>query len=534
MALGLPGSARGVKAAVLFLLAVMLLLDVESVRHESLTEDEPAHYRSGMNILRGDATRFDNSKMPITALNALPAWMAAALPPGRLHGFFARVETGRYVTIAFSLLVAACVFSWSRDLYGPAAGLLSLFLYVFDPNVIAHSRLVTTDLYATGMITIALYSLWLFLNRPGWANALLSAGSLGLAQLAKYTSLCLYPSLLLILLVREAPRLVQMARSGDLRGLRRAAATFLKFALLFAAVSLLIINIGFLCNRTFTRLAEYRPHSPLFLGLQAALSKEELRLPVPYPYLEGLDWVWLDDRRGVGHTYLLGHLRGGEGFKGYFLVASLFKVPLPLLGAIAAALVTCLARGNRQRFRDDELFLLVPVSFLTVYFNFVSHADWGIRLFLVVFPLLHVLCGILLQDWPLRGRRFAVPLGVLAAWLVVSVLSYHPHYIAYFNELVWDRKQAYRYLSDSNIDWGQGRFDLARWCKRHPEAQVEPHRPRAGRVVVGVSKLTGVENPKRFEWLRENFEPVDDVAYAYLVFDVPPAKLRELESSPAR
>jgi hypothetical protein len=296
-------------------------------------------------------------------------------------------------------------------------------------------------------------------------------------------------------------------------------------------VSLLIINLGFLCNRTFTPLAEYRPHSPLFRRLQAALPGEHVRLPVPYPYLEGLDWVWQDERTGVGRTYLLGHLHGGEGFKGYFLVASLFKVPLPLLGAIAAALVTGLAKRNRQRFREDGVFLLLPVLIFTLYFNFVSHADWGIRLFLVVFPLLHVLCGILLRDWRRRGRRFAVGLGVLAAWLVVSVLSYHPHYIPYFNELVWDRKQAYRFLSDSNIDWGQGRGDLAHWHERHPEARVEPHVPRAGRVVVGVSKLTGVETPERFKWLRDNFEPIDHVAYAYLVFDVPPEKLRDLEST---
>ena len=119
--------STGLKAAVLFLLSVILLLGVESVRHDSLTDDEPEHYLYGVKILAGDATRYNNSKMPITALNALPAWLAVALPPGPLQAFLGRIETGRYVTIAFSLLVAACVFSWSRDLYGPAAGLSLAF-----------------------------------------------------------------------------------------------------------------------------------------------------------------------------------------------------------------------------------------------------------------------------------------------------------------------------------------------------------------------------------------------------------------------
>jgi hypothetical protein len=521
--------STGLKAAVVLLVAVILLLDVESVRHDTLTDDEPVHYLYGMNILGGDATRFNNSKMPITALNALPAWLAGALPPGPLQAFLGRIETGRYATIVFSLLVAACVFCWSRDLYGPAAGLFSLFLYAFDPNVIAHSRLITTDLYASGMILMALYTFWRFLNLGGWPRALLSAGTLGLAQVAKYTAVYLYPILILILLYREGPRLVSMIRDGNGRGLARACVTFAKYALVFAAVSLLVINLGFLCEESFTRVADYRFHSRLFQRLQATLPVGHLRVPVPYPYLDGLDWVWLDDRQGVGNPYLLGHLRRGEGFKGYFLVASLFKVPLPLLGAIAASLVVCVAGRRRLRFRDHELFLLLPVLFFTVYFNFVSNAHWGIRLFLIVFPLLHVSCGVLLRDWSQRGPRSKAVLGLLGAWLVISVLSYHPHYIPYFNELVWDRKDAYKFLSDSNVDWGQGRWDLARWRERHPHAHVEPRVPRAGLVVVGVTKLTGVVNSKRFKWLRENFEPIGHIAYCYLIFDVPASRLREME-----
>jgi 4-amino-4-deoxy-L-arabinose transferase-like glycosyltransferase len=516
------------KAAVLVLLSVILLLDVESVWHDTLTDDEPEHYRYGVKILAGDATRYNNSKMPITALNALPAWLAGALPPGPRQASLGRIETGRYVTIAFSLLVAACVFSWSRDLYGPAAGLLSLFLYAFDPNVIAHSRLITTDLYASGTILIALYCFWRFVTLGGWPRALLSAGTLGLAQIAKYTAVYLYPILILILLYREGPRLVALARGGHRRDLARACVTFSKHALVFAAVSLLVINLAFLCDQSFTRVADYRFQSRLFQRLQST-PVGYLPAPVPHPYLYGLDWVWFDDRQGVGHTYLLGDLRTAEGFKGYFLVASLFKVPLPLLGAIAASLAVCCAGRRSPRFRERELFVLVPVVFFTVYFNFMSNAHWGIRMFLVVFPLLHVFCGVLLRDGLPRGPRARAALGLAAAWLVISVLSYHPHYIPYFNELVWDRKDAYKFLSDSNVDWGQGQWDLARWRERHPHAHVEPRVPRSGLVVVGVTKLTGVVNTKRFKWLRDNFEPIGHIAYCYLIFDVPASRLREIE-----
>lgn len=511
----------------LLLLGVILCLDVLSVRRDSLTNDEPVHHRYGMNVLRGDPTRFDDSKMPVTALNALPALVASRLAPGRLRDLLQRVEAGRYVTIAFSLLVAWHVFKWSRELYGPAAGLFSLFLYAFDPNVIAHSRLITTDAYVTGMILLASYCFWRFLNRGGARAALISAASLGLAQLAKYTSAFLYPIFGLIVLAREGPGLATMIKDRDQHGVARALGSFLKQALLFAGVSLLIVNAGFLFSRSFTRLGDYSFRSELFRTAQGLLPAG-LPVPLPYPYLEGLDWVWLGDRTGVGYTYLLGELRGGEGFKGYFFYASLFKVPLPALALMLAALVACASRRSPRRFLDNELFLLAPVIFFAVYFNFFSRAHWGIRIFLVVFPLLHVLCGVLVSAWQARGPTFKAGLAFLLAWLAASVLSYHPHYIPYFNELVWDRKQAYRYLSDSNLDWGQGAWFLARYQEQHPEARVEPREPRAGRIVVGASKLTGVFNPKRYRWLRENFEPVEAVAYAYLVFEVTPERLQQL------
>jgi 4-amino-4-deoxy-L-arabinose transferase-like glycosyltransferase len=505
----------------LLLLLAVGCLEVASVRHDTLTEDEPVHYRYGKNVLAGDSTRFDDSKMPVSALNALPAAISARLPPGPLREALGRAETGRLVTIAFALLVGVQVFRWSRALYGPAAGLWSLFLYGFDPNLIAHSRLITTDVYAAGMVLFALQAFWVFLNRGGWRRALVSALLLGLAQLAKYTSMYLYPIFILIVLVRAGPALWR-------RPLGRPLLEFAKCAALFAAVSLLVINAGFLFNRTGARLSEYRFHSGLFQRLQAALPAEHLRVPVPYPFLEGLDWVWMGDRAGVGYTYLLGKLHGGEGFKGYFLYAMLFKTPLPLLITIVAALVVCIARRDRLRLSDNEAFLLLPVAFFAVYFNFISHAHWGIRIFLVVFPLLYVLCGVLLTDWPALEPRWRAAVWGLSAWLVVSVLSYYPHYIPYFNEIVWDRKQAYRYLSDSNVDWGQGEWYLARWHERHPEARIEPREPRPGRIVVGISKLTGVLNPRRYKWLRENFHPTEHIAHAYLVFDVTTERLREV------
>jgi hypothetical protein len=102
----------------------------------------------------------------------------------------------------------------------------------------------------------------------------------------------------------------------------------------------------------------------------------------------------------------------------------------------------------------------------------------------------------------------------------------------YFNELVYDRRNAYKILADSNIQWGQSRHYLTQYLKQHPALHVAPERPVAGRIVVEVNQLTGVtEDPTRYAWLRENLLPSETIAYSYLVYDVSPAELEEISRS---
>jgi len=192
-------SARTQKALVTMLLLMFLAIGSLSVWGKALTYDEGKHIRYGRNLLEGSTDRFDDSKMPVSAFNALPSKLAGFLPENflkrALNAFFA----ARMVTLLFSMLVAWLVFFWSRSLYGVIPGIASLFLYVFDPNIIAHSQLVTTDLYAWGTIALGFFCLWRFAHQRTVSNGLLCAFSLGLSLIAKYTSVVLLPLFLITL-----------------------------------------------------------------------------------------------------------------------------------------------------------------------------------------------------------------------------------------------------------------------------------------------------------------------------------------------
>src|SRR5438132_13756313 len=130
--------------------------------------------------------------MAILAVLHTHAWLPLAT------SWNVQITRGLYATIALSLLLALYVLKWSYELYGRNGALLSLSLYVFDPNLLAHGQLVTADLPAALMTTIALYHFWHFLKLGGKRRALFSAVTLGLSQLAKYSCVYLSPIFLAI------------------------------------------------------------------------------------------------------------------------------------------------------------------------------------------------------------------------------------------------------------------------------------------------------------------------------------------------
>ena len=54
------------------LLGIFFTIGLLSMRHKTLTVDEDGHWRYGAQILALSSDRFDDSKMPATALNAVP------------------------------------------------------------------------------------------------------------------------------------------------------------------------------------------------------------------------------------------------------------------------------------------------------------------------------------------------------------------------------------------------------------------------------------------------------------------------------
>ncbi len=509
-----------------------LIINVASLQHQGLTYDEKSYYDYATKVLAGAPTRAftENTKMPSSVLNVLGAravlFYKGKLSPNTHLSDDQIIMLGRWVTILFWLLTAWVVYRWSKKLYGKAAGTLALFLYLFEPNILGHSNLVTTDLFAAFAMITSSYFFWRFLRKGGFVNGLQCAFVTGVGQLAKYTSLSLTVLFLIIAMANGIPFIYEKIRTRCWLSLGKGALKFFGFLFLFIVVNILVLNAGFGFHDTMKPVKEHHFLSLSFSKWQTETSLANMPIPVPAAYLQGLDLVKYCDETGLtyGNVYLLGqlHLKKEtlEGFPGYYFYCLLFKVPLVNIFLLMVAMIFIVIRFRMQDFIRNELLLLLPAVFFLIYYNCFVHMQIGLRNILFLLPFMCILVSGVLRNWNGQGRRAKIAVFLLSGYYLISSLSYFPHFVSYVNELILDRKMSYKYFADSNLDMGGKEWYLNKYMKEHPEAILEPTKLVVGHAIINVNEFVGVLYPEKFRWVRENFTPVDHIAYSFIVVDI--------------
>jgi hypothetical protein len=149
----------------------------------------------------------------------------------------------------------------------------------------------------------------------------------------------------------------------------------------------------------------------------------------------------------------------------YFPAAFLWKTPLALLLLFAGGLFVCARRG-RLLALDGEAFVVLPmVLFLAIAMT--SALNIGVRHILPIYPFV-ILMAAIGGDALLHAARPRGPI-VLAALVAVAAVEFgtvYPDTLAFFNVSVGGRHNGFRYLADSNVDWGQDLAPLKAWMDR--------------------------------------------------------------------
>ncbi|MDD4909210.1 MAG: glycosyltransferase family 39 protein [Candidatus Omnitrophica bacterium] len=501
--------SRGRRRVVFIFMLLILALNLSSMRNNSITIDEKAFHREfGRRILDRTAFLTGAGTMPVTALNVLPVYILDRLGmdiPERGELFI-----GRLVTVFCSMLLGLLVFLWANDLYGFKAAVFSLGLYAFSPNILAHSQLITTDIYSACFIFTSLYLFVKYLKRPSMPGLIMSAAATAPALLAKNTALFLPPIFGIILL-----------SSGYLRSLKNRRSILLK-GIVYASIIILLINAGYLFKDSFMPLGSFQFQSWMLNKVKSCAA--DIIVPLPRLYLETIDLGKFYNDTCSGHPtpYLLGRLSdSGCGWPYYFIAALLFKLPLAIIILLILGAAVLIKDGSTDNF-DKISVGAPPLLFLAFFFPFFNNQA-GIRNALILFPFFYLIIAKIISYRPLmRHGIFRVFLLSMVMWYLISALSFHPHYLSYFNELIGRRENMYKYLADSNVDWGQNKYYLRGYLDKHKglNAIVNPEQPSEGIIIVNINSLVGItQDPQKYRWLRENYEPVGHIAYSWLIYD---------------
>ena len=109
---------------------------------------------------------------------------------------------GRAASGLLAVALGALVWGWSRRLFGPPGGMLSLLLFVLNPTVLANGALMTTDAAAALFFLAALAALWAMLQRLTAVRVLLSAFVMGGLFVSKMSAPLIGPMALVLVAAR--------------------------------------------------------------------------------------------------------------------------------------------------------------------------------------------------------------------------------------------------------------------------------------------------------------------------------------------
>jgi len=381
------------------------------------TPDETTYLRAGLAIYQhGDFSALSEdgiAPLPVLLSYAAPALAGRAGYAQAIR--LARVSAIVLIGIPLVVLVYVSLLRTSgRTIAATGAALLAL-----SPNIIAHSALAATDVCFVAAALAAALALARFVEAPTRARLVALYVALAIALAAKYSAVALFPAAFVVLAVADADR----------RGFARIGHALAHVAVM-AATSLLVVWALHGFAMAPARLAP--------LG--------STRVPA---VIAGLISQALH-QRGGHPAFLLGR-RSSVGWWYYMPLALAVKSTSAELVAIALGLAT-LATGWRRASADTLVWSATMVVFTAL--TLVNRLGLGVRYGLLLVPLFLFLA---LERWgrDVRGRALAGGCIALVAMQAASAYAIAPHYLSYFNRWSGGPSAGYRYLADSNIDWGQ-------------------------------------------------------------------------------
>lgn len=408
----------------------------------------------------------------------------------------------RLVVLVEGLAVGVVLFFITRRFFGHDGATLVALLWLTTPYVVGLSHFAMLDvpftLAATGLVLAVLR--WLEAGRTG--RLAVVGLILGLALATRHTALVLAVWVAAVVAVR-------------LRGRPREAGR---------AVGLVaVVSLATLWG-VYRGLSPTGPPPQISAQMESLVSAQSSSVTVALVGAAPLPLEW---RAGFAYLDLTAADRPASlvaaSWYGsrpwYFPAAALLKLPVTVLASVVAGWGWAI-RGRRRR----QLMAVVAAPALGLWLVLLLQPlNLGLRMALPTVAL--ALVGAGAAAGPLRtamttSRRSLGPSVAVAALAlalgstqVAAMIGASPHSLAWSP---WPFTPAYRWVSDSNVDVGQGLYELRDWSTTHDRPFVALGSTRGLHVGGGSRSLIGTERSEVTGWVAVGVTALRDTFRAEL------------------
>lgn len=586
---------KKVNIYVFLLLTIFGLLAITSMWNDNANYDERIHLPAGYSYLTRQDMRLNPEHPPLVKdLAALPLLLMKLNFPYKSPGWNTNLTSeksrtptwqtdvtfgndllyyfgndaqkmmryGRVPIIIIGILLGFYLWRFTKELWGNLAGIIALIFYSFSPTVLAHTRLVTTDVAAAAAFFISFYYFYYWLKIPTKRNLLIFGIVFGLALLTKFSTFLLIPIFGLIIFIYG---LFQNKKWFWIT--KYVSGFILILTVAYAIVGLVYtyhiwnyppekqqIDTSFILSTFGTKtIAAFN----IWLSSQPIMRAWG-------QYLLGLLMV-IQRSSGGNTTYYLGDV-SAEGARSYFPLVYLIKEPLAYIMMILFALFLAL-KHCAQHCREKQVkywwraFIdliknntaemgMILIIFIYWVFSINSRLNIGVRHILPTIPFIYALTAKQLSNWAYNYKGRKIFIVILMIWAIFSVISVWPSFLSYFNEIAGGPNNGYKFVVDSNNDWGQDILRLSKFIEKNnikeikmdyfsgapaeyyiKTAKIESYNrelPQKGWLAVSATILQGAcredkipcsYDERAYTWL-DQYKPVAKIGYSIFVYKI--------------
>jgi len=478
------------------------------------------------------------------------------------------VHSSRMLPIILTIFLIILIYAWSAELLGSWWGLVPAMLFGLSPTVLAHGHYVTTDIGAAFGIVLATYFFIKFTKLPSGKRIFAAGLAFGIAQLMKFSAILLIPYFIILVIFLFASSVAHDWKLTDakIRFKRFSIRSwhYIKSLLIIFLVGYAVVVYPVYALFTLNYPEQRQTADTEFILTSFASGPTPPgQICKPARCLADMD-IWMTKNRitkpfaeyflgvlmvlqrssGGNTSYFMGEV-SATGSASYFPIVYLLKETLPalliILMGILIGMQDILAKfknrfsGAIKYFLTRYLVTGFPefsmLVFVVLYwaYSIRSPLNIGIRHLLPTFPFIYILAA---SAWEklfnyyatlqepksiIEGIKFyaeskarsviKLMFFALLAWFVLETAFTAPYFLSYFNELGGGVYGGYRFVTDSNYDWGQDLSRLQDFISKHHEIK------RIAVDYFGGGNPNYYLSPKGVEWSSSKGNPADKGIY---------------------